>query len=268
MDFKKQKQEKIEFFLDQAEQYDFSREHAKAMIYYIRAGLLGDERAIRIVCNNVKTGYGLSYNYDEFFRCMKIGAENYRIADAMYELGVCYSSGIGTEKNEAEAMHWFSEGAMAGSKAAKRSLRTYNYDLTITQYDELSPFAMLVRTSVFVNEQGYKNEFDFIDENAHHFVIFDGKKPVATARVYFDALMETYCLGRIAVLKDYRGLGLGEDLIEAAQNYVKDLHGRNLALHAQVSKMSFYERFGYQAEGEQDEDEGIPHVWMWKRFAE
>ncbi len=268
MDYKQQRQEKISFFLDQAEQYDFSREHAKAMIYYIRAGLLGDEGAIRTVCNNVKNGYGLSYNYEEFFRCMLIGAEQFHNPDAMYELGVCYSSGIGVEKSEAEAMHWFSEGSKAGSREATRSLRTYNYDITITQYDELSPFAMLVRTSVFVNEQGYQNEFDFIDENAHHFVIFDGKKPVATARVYFDMLMETYCLGRVAVLKEYRGLGLGTDLLEAAETYVRDMKGKTLALHAQVEKQAYYEAHGFQAEGIADEDEGVPHVWMWKRFAE
>ena len=47
------------------------------------------------------------------------------IADAMYELAVCYSSGIGTEIDREQAMHWYSEGSKAGSAEAKRSLEAY-----------------------------------------------------------------------------------------------------------------------------------------------
>ena len=124
MDKEQARAERLEYFRSQAQEYNFTREYSKAMTYYIRAGLLGDLDSIREVCGKLKSGYGMSYNYDELFRCMEIGAKA-GIADAMYELAVCYSSGIGTEIDREQAMHWYSEGAKAGSAEAKRSLKAY-----------------------------------------------------------------------------------------------------------------------------------------------
>ena len=267
MDKEKAKAEKILFFRSQAQEYHFTREYNKAASFYIRAGLLGDLESIRTICLRMKNGYGMGYNFDEFFRCMQIGA-NAGIADAMYELGVCYSNGIGTEPDTKEAMHWFSEGAKAGSKEARRSFWSYNYDFIVRIMDDTQPFSYDIRKTVFVDEQGFTDEpdQDEHDADAKHFVMFDGSRAVATCRLYWDEAHATYILGRFAVLKEYRGIGVGSEIMDQVIAYVKSVKGKSVSLHAQLSAKAFYERFGFAAEGEPDEEQGQPHIWMHRRF--
>ena len=66
--------------------------------------------------------------------------------------------------------------------------------------------ALEIRQKVFVEEQGFQDEFDDIDSTAIHFVLFDDSdKPIATCRVFKDVIKNSYILGRLAVLKEYRG---------------------------------------------------------------
>ena len=43
-----------------------------------------------------------------------------------------------------------------------------------------------IRIKIFVKEQGFQNEFDEIDPNAFHIVLFDKDKPIGTGRCYVD----------------------------------------------------------------------------------
>lgn len=106
MDNEKSLRDKIEYFRAQAEQYHFTREYSRAMEFYIRAGILGDRDSIVEVCSKLRSGYGMSYNYNELFRCMLVGAERYGIPEAMAELARCYQSGIGTVTNRQKAEEW------------------------------------------------------------------------------------------------------------------------------------------------------------------
>ena len=56
--------------------------------------------------------------------------------------------------------------------------------MTIKCFDKLPDEAVKIRTLVFVEEQGFKNEFDSIDEIATHIVMFDGDNPVAVGRFF------------------------------------------------------------------------------------
>ena len=85
-----------------------------------------------------------------------------------------------------------------------------------------SPDARLIRQSVFVEEQGFEYEFDDIDETALHLVLYDeNDNPCATGRLFFDDCMK---IGRIAVMKEYRGQSLGSEVIvileEKALEYI------------------------------------------------
>ena len=74
-----------------------------------------------------------------------------------------------------------------------------------------SPDARAIRQSVFVEEQGFEYEFDDIDETALHLVLYDeNDNPCATGRLFFDGCMK---IGRIAVMKEYRGQSLGSEVI-------------------------------------------------------
>lgn len=128
MDYAEQKQQKLEFFKAQAQQYNFTREYSKAMEFYIRAGLLGDLESIQEACEKLRSGYGMSYNYNEIFRCMKIGAEA-GLVDAMLELSICYGSGIGTEVDSKKALYWTKKGAQTANKQALERLKAYEDSL-------------------------------------------------------------------------------------------------------------------------------------------
>lgn len=49
-------------------------------------------------------------------------------------------------------------------------------------YSTLPPEAILIRREVFMEEQGFQNEFDDIDSMATHLVLFDGDTPAAVWR--------------------------------------------------------------------------------------
>lgn len=134
--------------------------------------------------------------------------------------------------------------------------------MEVKVYDYLNEDAMNIRRNVFMAEQGYKNEFDDIDNKALHIVVYDNEKPVATCRIYKED--NSYVLGRIAVDKAYRGKNLGTILLAEAENVVLQRGGREIILHAQCRVRGFYEKSGYEGYGPIGDDEGHPHIWMRK----
>lgn len=138
----------------------------------------------------------------------------------------------------------------------------------IKTYENLPQDAIDIRNKVFVDEQGFENEFDDIDSSAVHIVIYeniDNLKPIATCRFYKD-IDGKYLIGRIAVIKEKRGENIGAFLIETAEKQIEKLGGKSFKIHAQCRVRGFYEKQGYIASGVLDEDEGIPHIWMYKEI--
>ncbi len=127
--------------------------------------------------------------------------------------------------------------------------------------------ALEVRITVFVKEQGFRDQFDDIDEIAAHFVAFDDdNNPIGTCRVFVSEDNSSYLLGRLAVIKEYRGQKIGRRIVEEAEKYVREMGGQELRLHAQYQVEEFYEQIGYISFGEIEEEEGHPHIWMKKRL--
>ena len=134
----------------------------------------------------------------------------------------------------------------------------------IKVYTHTHPDAMTVRVTVFVEEQGFHDEFDETDGVAVHFVAYADGNPVGTCRVF--AADGGYILGRLAVVKPHRGLGFGKALLSAAETHVESIGGESLSLHSQLRASGFYAKCGYAPFGEPDEEEGCPHIWMKKRL--
>lgn len=125
--------------------------------------------------------------------------------------------------------------------------------------------AIDVRIEVFVQEQGFRDEFDDVDAIAMHFVAFNEvERPIGTCRVFTSDDEQIYLLGRLAVVKEYRTKGLGSQIVEAAEDYVRSVGGKEIRLHAQCRVSGFYEKIGYTSYGEIEEEEGCPHIWMKK----
>ncbi|MBI6896896.1 GNAT family N-acetyltransferase [Pseudomonas putida] len=116
-----------------------------------------------------------------------------------------------------------------------------------------------IRSAVFVAEQHVppELEFDAEDPTAVHFLAMEGDYPIGTARLLPDGT-----IGRVSVLKDWRGLHVGDALMRAviveAQN--RDLKQQRLS--AQVHATPFYERLGFRVVSEEFLEAGIPHVDM------
>lgn len=123
----------------------------------------------------------------------------------------------------------------------------------------------IIRQSVFMEEQGFQNEFDAIDENAWHLVAYAGQKPVGCLRLYIEgADTKVVHLGRLAVLKPYRHRQIGAMLVKEAEQQMKQQSKKRVVLSAQCSARPFYEKMGYQAYGSILMDEGVPHISMYK----
>jgi predicted GNAT family N-acyltransferase len=134
----------------------------------------------------------------------------------------------------------------------------------VVAVDEASRQACFdIRRRVFIEEQAIDEaeEWDDADAMATHFLALDGDLPAATARLI--AKGGNAKIGRVAVMPDYRGTGLGRDLMVHILIHAKEIGFSGSAIEAQVSVIPFYERLGYVAEGpEYDDGSGILHRVM------
>jgi len=122
-----------------------------------------------------------------------------------------------------------------------------------------------IRRTVFIDEQGVPEdmEWDEFDEASVHFLATaDDGAPIGCARLLPDAH-----LGRMAVLPDWRGCGVGRALLEAAQDTARRRGHTMLQLSAQTHAAEFYARAGFVAVGDAYQEAGIPHVAMQKALA-
>ena len=100
---------------------------------------------------------------------------------------------------------------------------------------------------------------------AYHVVVYQDKCAIATGRMYFED-EKTMILGRIAVIKEYRGTGLGNKVVKSLENKAKELNCTTVKLSAQQRAQMFYEKLGYQPIGEVYYDEWCPHITMSKNI--
>jgi predicted GNAT family N-acyltransferase len=138
--------------------------------------------------------------------------------------------------------------------------------MDIRTYHTLPPEAQRIRTVVFVEEQGFQEEFDTVDCFATHLVLFEDGEAAGVCRVFWDEDTKRYLVGRVAVRREFRGRGLGAALMEGAENQVRAIGGHALHLHAQCRITPFYEAVGYTPYGPIEDDQGCPHIWMKKEL--
>ena len=134
--------------------------------------------------------------------------------------------------------------------------------MKVLHFDSMPDQARRIRISVFMEEQGFVDEFDALDDLCTHYVAFDGEDAVATCRTWIAD--DGYHLGRLAVMKSHRGQGLGALMLQEAEAYVKSIGGESISLHAQCRAEAFYRKSGYSPYGEIDYDEGVEHIHMRK----
>ena len=138
--------------------------------------------------------------------------------------------------------------------------------MIIKEYNYLPEEAIKIRNEVFVKEQGFVEEFDEIDVIAKHIVLYEKEQPVSTCRIYFNIEKQSFVIGRIAVVKEWRGKNIGTKIINIAEDSIKTDGGKSAMLSAQVRVAEFYEKQGYKKQGKAYLDEACPHIWMKKNL--
>jgi predicted GNAT family N-acyltransferase len=120
-----------------------------------------------------------------------------------------------------------------------------------------------IRREVFVGEQNCppELEWEFEDESNHFLATVDGE-PAGASR--WRKTDKGYKLERFAVLKKFRGIGIGQELVKAV---LADLppDATYIYMHAQLSAISLYEKFNFEKIGDEFEEAGIRHYKMVRR---
>lgn len=131
--------------------------------------------------------------------------------------------------------------------------------LTIAPTDDIAA-CLALRRAVFIEEQGIAEaeEIDDLDGEALHLLALQDGQPVGTARLLRKGA--TGKIGRVCVLPQARGTGLGAALIRAGiAHFAADPAYDTVYLSAQEPALGFYEKLGFTAHGPAYDDAGIPH---------
>ena len=107
--------------------------------------------------------------------------------------------------------------------------------MEIKTYDKLPKEAKDIRREVFVDEQGFKNEFDDIDNTAIHLVCYDKEKPIGTARIFYDEELKGYHFGRNNILLCYALVGIILSIYRYKDVYPKKFKASQVSLQKTIT---------------------------------
>src|SRR3989344_6035885 len=125
---------------------------------------------------------------------------------------------------------------------------------------------LALRQQIFILEQNcIYADLDYLDQPAQHLLGRDNNQLVAYSRLlplgipYKGAIS----FGRVLVAKEARGRNIGKNMIHEVFSYLKKQNNAHpIIISAQLYLKTFYESFGFIAEGESYDDDGIPHIKM------
>jgi len=131
--------------------------------------------------------------------------------------------------------------------------------IALLSWDDARAHAAPIRFAVFVEEQGVPREIELDEQDPHcvHAVAFQDEVPVATGRLLPDGH-----IGRMAVLKQWRGRGVGGLILKNLVGKARERGDKAVALSSQAHAVAFYKAHGFVEEGGEYLEAGIPHQAM------
>lgn len=129
--------------------------------------------------------------------------------------------------------------------------------------DEQIAAAHAIRRRVFIEEQRVPEgiELDADDARAFHAIAIRGGQVLGCGR-YVEHGEGEVKIGRMAVIRELRGSGIGRAILEFLMRAARERGYRRAILHAQLTAQEFYLKQGFQPFGEVFEEAGIPHRAM------
>jgi predicted GNAT family N-acyltransferase len=125
--------------------------------------------------------------------------------------------------------------------------------------------AYAIRRRVFIEEQRVPEEIELDADDArafHALATLDGDA-IGCGRMLEHGDDEVK-IGRMAVLQEYRGTGVGREILRFLTGRARIRGLRRAILHAQLSAEGFYLREGFTPVGGVFDEAGIPHRKMEK----
>ena len=138
-------------------------------------------------------------------------------------------------------------------------------DIQLQTWFKAEEIVMPIRIEVFVKEQSVPEDLerDEHDVNASHALLIVDGQTIGTGRVFQkDIQSKTYFIGRLCVVKKYRGVGYGELLMKKLIEHAQQQGAQECCIHAQRVSQLFYKKLGFIAEPEVFMEAGIEHVVM------
>ncbi len=142
---------------------------------------------------------------------------------------------------------------------------SHPFTVSLVSWHDGEPLLRAIRETVFMHEQHVppELEWDGLDEASRHALAVSAHgQAIGCGRIVPPNGPEPARIGRLAVLKEWRGRMVGTALLEALLDYAGSRHYPEVIVHAQVQALPFYRRFGFAEEGAEFMDAGIPHVKM------
>jgi predicted GNAT family N-acyltransferase len=136
--------------------------------------------------------------------------------------------------------------------------------IELMSWDEAREKASPIRFTVFVEEQRVPIEIEWDDQDAkslHALAYSATGEAIATGRLLPDGH-----IGRMAVLKEWRGKGVGGAILDRLIGVARERGDQEIVLFAQTHALAFYRAHGFVEHGEIFEEAGIPHQAMRKRL--
>jgi predicted GNAT family N-acyltransferase len=141
-----------------------------------------------------------------------------------------------------------------------------NLKVEIVKWIDEHESLKMIRQKVFIEEQKVTSqlEWDGMDEEAIHFLAFKNEKAIGCARAF--VIKNHMQLGRMAVLKAYRGESVGTALIEKVITTAKLNQLSAIYISAQCHAIDFYKKFGFEVTSDIYLDAEILHRDMKLNF--
>jgi YbgC/YbaW family acyl-CoA thioester hydrolase len=215
--------------------------------------------------------YEASARYDDL---VDVGVRTLRIGNSSMVLGCAVFRGEQLLVS-GELVYVFANPATQKSQALPQDLREVLHafdtgqpmvDVRVGAWDTLGREAGAIRKQVFVDEQGIpaELEWDAADAVCLHAVAYNRLGlALATGRL-LEHEPGISKIGRMAVVATMRGSRLGRAVLDALVQAARERGDCQVLLHAQSSATGFYRRAGFEAQGAEFEEAGIPHLAMVK----
>ncbi|MBQ9744103.1 MAG: GNAT family N-acetyltransferase [Clostridia bacterium] len=136
--------------------------------------------------------------------------------------------------------------------------------MEIKIFDTLPNDALKIRLEVFEREQNTPDGVDEIDSLATHLVLYGDGQAIATCRISKTENEGVYLIGRIAVIRELRGQGIGKIIISHAEKYLQKTDCKIAIIRSRYQVKDFYARCGYEICSDIVYEGERPYIWVKK----